>query len=112
MPAQAEYHRRTDDQLTAILAERIMGWKACPDRFVKSNRSWIPRRRFRPFEDLKDSFRLLECAKGCFRFTKNRCRAFTAHVQIGGRRGRASGVLGPRTITTAIVLALGIEVRS
>jgi len=100
----------TDDRLTAILAERIMGWKACPDRFLKSSRSWIPRRRFRPFEELEDAFRLLDQAKGCFRFTRDRRNAFTADVQIGGRRGKAAGALGPRTITTAIALALGLEV--
>jgi hypothetical protein len=99
----------TDDRLTAILVERIMGWKACPDRFLRSSRSWIPRQRFRPFEEFQDAFRLLDRAKACFCFTRDHRSSFTAHVQIGGRRGKASGALGPRTITTAIVLALGLE---
>ncbi len=52
----------TIEQLTATLAEGVMGWSARPDRFILSNRGWIPRWPFRPAERLEDAFRLLEAA--------------------------------------------------
>ena len=46
----------TGKQLTATLAERVMGWRVGPDRFQIGNRGWIPRGRFRPTERLQDAF--------------------------------------------------------
>jgi hypothetical protein len=50
----------TSDQLTAILAERVMVWTVGPDRFLMGNRRWMPRWRFQPIEKLADAQRLLE----------------------------------------------------
>src|SRR5689334_12677749 len=52
--------RMTAEGLTAALAERVLGWKATPDRFVISNRRWMPRWRFQPTKNLEDAFRLLD----------------------------------------------------
>jgi hypothetical protein len=98
-----------EDELTALLAERVMGWKAAPDRFMKPGRSWIPRWRFQPFEELEDAFQLLDRAAESFRLTSDNRRGFTAEVHVGGRHGMASGVCKARMITTAIALALGLE---
>jgi hypothetical protein len=94
--------------LTTLLAERVMGWKACPDRFLMSNRKWIPRWRFRPFEDLEDAFQLLDRAADRFRLTSDNHKMFTAEVQIGRRRRKAAGAHKAKAITTAIALALGM----
>lgn len=50
----------SNDQLTAVLAERVMGWTVSPDRFMMGNREWMPRWRFQPIDKLDDAFRLLE----------------------------------------------------
>jgi len=98
-----------EDELTALLAERVMGWKAAPDRFMKPGRSWMPRWRFQPFEELEDAFQLLDRAAESFRLTSDNHRGFTAEVHIRGRHGMASGVCKARMITTAIARALGLE---
>jgi hypothetical protein len=96
------------EQFTAFLAERIMGWKAGPDRFVKSGRTWIPRNRFRPLARLEDAFLLLCHAASNYRLTSVD-GLFTAEVQIGARTGKATGEPKARTISLAIGQALGIE---
>jgi hypothetical protein len=87
-----------------------MGWKVAPDRFMKSGRSWIPRWRFRPFEEVGDAFQLLNRIGDGFHLSRDRNGAFTAEVQVGSSRGKASGEPKARTITTAIALAVGLEV--
>ena len=52
----------SNDQLTTILAERIMGWTVGPDRFMMGGRQWQPRWRFQPLERVEDAFRLLKHA--------------------------------------------------
>lgn len=111
MPSQAESHGRvmTDDRLTAILAERIMGWKVCPDRFLKPGRTWIPRSRFRPLARVEHALLLLDRAAGEYALTSVG-GVFTAKVQVGNRTGKATGEPKAKTITLAIAQALGIEV--
>ena len=52
---------RSED-LTTLLARRVMGWDVAPDRFLVGNRKWMPRWQFQPAEKLEDAFRLLEAA--------------------------------------------------
>jgi hypothetical protein len=99
----------TNDQFTAILAERIMGWKACPDRFIKSGRTWIPRTRFRPLTRLEDAFLLLGRAATNY-CLKSVDGLFIAEVQIGVRTGKESGEPKARTITLALARSLGLKV--
>jgi hypothetical protein len=98
-----------DDRLTETLAAQIFGWKATPDRFIKSGRCWIPRWRFRPFADLADAFQLLDCAADQYTLTRN-CSTFGAEVQIESCRGKADGEHKARTITVAVARALRLEV--
>ena len=100
----------TEESLTAILAERAMGWKAAPDRFIKSGRRWIPRWRFRPLADLANAFELLDQAAHRYTIVCDGNRSFTVSVQIGAHTGTASGCSKPRVITLAIAKALGVEV--
>jgi hypothetical protein len=46
----------TDQSLTDLLAERIIGWRAMPDRYTKSARAWLPKRRFQPLVRIEDAF--------------------------------------------------------
>jgi|ERR1035437_1338654 hypothetical protein len=99
----------TEEALTAALAERVMGWKAAPDRFIKSGRSWIPRWRFRPLAELADAFRLLDHAAAHYTLIANGS-TFTAKVEIESCRGTAVGEHKARTITLAVARALRLEV--
>jgi len=100
----------TDAILTDILAERVMGWKVGPDRFIKSGRAWLPKWRFSPLSRLDDAFELLDRSGSTYRLERIGGRAFTVEVQLGGRVGRASGELKARAITLAVVRLLGLDV--
>jgi hypothetical protein len=100
----------SEARLTEELAARIMGWKIAPDRFIKFGRNWIPRWRFRPFQELADAFQLLDRVADCFSLTGTTKMGFIAVVQVGDRRGKASGKQIARTITTALARAVGLEV--
>jgi hypothetical protein len=69
--------RMTVENLTAILAKRVMRWTAAPDRFLTGNRGWLPRDRFRPTERIQDAFKLLTAAT-------------PAEYNIGGAKGEPS----------------------
>jgi hypothetical protein len=99
----------TGEILTAILAERVTGRKACPDRFIKSGRSSIPRNLFRPLTRLEDAFLLLGRVASHYTLTSVR-GLFTAEVRVGVQLGKATGEPQARTITLAIAQALEIEV--
>jgi hypothetical protein len=98
-----------DNTLTCELAVRVMGWRATPDRFIKRGRSWIPQWRFQPLEELADAFQLLDAAANRYSLSRDRHGVFGTSVQIGGRRGKASGEPKARTITIAVARALGLE---
>jgi hypothetical protein len=99
----------TDQRLTDELAARVLRWRLAPDRYIKSGRSWIPRWRFRPLEELGDAFQLLEAAASGYTLALVEGGPFTAAVQVHGRMGQASGESRARTITIAICRALGLE---
>ncbi|MGA8025868.1 MAG: hypothetical protein WB992_01900 [Bryobacteraceae bacterium] len=99
----------SDEQVTSELAVRILGWKAAPDRYLKGDRSWIPRWRFTPLTRIEDAFQLLE--RACrYRLQLNDDGIFVAEVRIGGSTGKASGKFQARVITLAIAKAVGVEV--
>lgn len=100
----------TSEQLTAILAERVMGWSVGPDRFMIGHRGWIPRWRFQPTEHLVDAFKLLEGA-GPDQFTMSGTRdgSFRVAVRISGTAGEAVGSSKALVITHAIARAIGVE---
>lgn len=99
----------TRDQLTAILAECVMGWRVGPDRFLLGNRHWIPRWRFQPFKSLEDAFRLLDKVVGTYTLTTQE-NTFTAEVRIGTQTGVASGEPKAASITLAVARAIGQNV--
>jgi hypothetical protein len=100
----------TSEQLTAALAEKIMGWSIGPDRFMQANRGWMPRWRFRPAERLDDAFRLLEEARPqeysiCGDDTGN----VHVLVRIASGVGESRGTARALVITQAIARAVGID---
>jgi hypothetical protein len=99
----------TNDHLTAVLAERVLGWRAAPDRFIKPGRSWTPRSRFKPFTRLEDAFLLLDRAGGTYMLSVGADGVFSAEVRIGERVGKTIGEPKARAITVAISRAVGIE---
>ncbi len=103
----------TNEQLTAFLAERVMGWTVGPDRFLTNGRRWIPRWRFQPARSLEDAFRLLDAVQADeYTMGSGQGGRFLVNVTIAGRLGHALDESKPRAITLAIARALGVEVDS
>jgi hypothetical protein len=100
----------TGEALTSLLAERVMGWRYTPGRFIKSGRAWIPSWRFSPLTSLEDAFLLLDTAAGAYTLVAQGAGAFQARVRVGLCTGRASDTSKARTITIALARALGIAV--
>jgi hypothetical protein len=101
----------TDNQLAAILAERVMGWTVAPDRFMTGERRWIPRWRFQPTKRLEDAFRLLECATlQEYAMGTDGNGGRWASVRIAGVTGAAQANSEPLALTLAVARAVGIEV--
>jgi hypothetical protein len=101
----------TNDQLTAVLAERIMGWTVGPDRLLMGNRGWMPRWRFRPTEKIEDAFRLLEAtAPQEYAMGAGENGGFWARVRIAGTTGEARESSQARAMTLAIARAISLKV--
>ena len=101
----------TDECLTALLAERVMGWSVAPDRFMTGNRGWLSRWRFQPTERLTDALRLLEVAAPEEYSLRGDSEGNSqVHVRIGDATGEACNASKPRAITWAIARAVGIRV--
>ena len=101
----------TNDQLAAILAERVMGWSVGPDRFMMGDRRWQPRWRFQPAKRLEDAFRLLEQAapqEYALRAAEN--GGFWASVHIAGNTGEAHESSQARAMTLAVARALRLDI--
>src|SRR5579883_1533312 len=75
----------TSDAFVGALAEHVFGWRATPDRFVKSGRNWIPRWRFNPLKNLDDAFALLDRAGGTYELCFEEDGTFRASVRISNR---------------------------
>jgi hypothetical protein len=101
-----------NELLTAVLAERIMGWSVAPDRFLLGKRRWISRWRFQPTESLDDAFKLLEKAAPEDYAMGDEGNGFWVRVRIGKTTGEACDKSKPRAITFALARALGLEVDS
>jgi hypothetical protein len=102
----------TDQQLTGDLATRIMGWRTAPGRFLKPRGSWTPISHFKPLERIDDAVQLLDQSGAKYRLDADGKGTFAADVRVGRRKGKASGPAKARVLTTALAVALGIEVPS
>ncbi len=100
----------TNECLTDLLAERVMGWSIGPDRFMTGNRGWMPRWRFQPAEKLDDALRLFhEAAPQEYSICGDDKGNIRVQVRIAGTVGEARGKSTPLAITQAIARAIGIE---
>jgi len=102
----------SNDQLTVVLAERVMGWTVGPERFMMGNRRWQPRWRWRPAENLDDAFKLLEMAAPQDYSMGEAGQGFWVRVRIGKTTGEARDRSKPWAITLAVARALRLEVDS
>ena len=101
----------TSDQLTAVLAERVMGWNVGPDRFMMGGRRWLPRWRFQPARRLEDAFRLLErLAPQEYAMGAAETGGFWAKVRVAGTTGEARESSQARAVTFAIARAIDLKV--
>jgi hypothetical protein len=99
----------TEEALAAALAQRVLGWRTAPNRYITSGRSWIPRWRFAPFNRLDDALLLLDRASSNYKLTMFKGGTFTAEVHVDNGIGKAYGEPKARTITTALVRALSLK---
>jgi len=100
----------SNDQLTAVLAQRVMGWTVGPERFSMGNREWMPRWRFQPIDKLDDAFRLLqEAAPQAYRISGDDKGSIHVQVRINGAVGEARETSIPGAVTYAVARAVGIE---
>jgi hypothetical protein len=101
----------TLQNLTAVLAEKVMGWSVGPNRFLKGNRTWIRRSRFQPTENMQDAHKLLLAADAIeYTMSGGKGKMFWAEVQIGAAQGKAVARSMPLAICLATARALGIEI--
>jgi hypothetical protein len=100
----------TSQHLTAILAERVMGWGVGPDRFLTGNRGWMSRWRFQPTEKIADALRLLErLAPQEYTIGAAADGGFWATVRVASTSGEAHESSQARALTFAIARAIGLE---
>jgi hypothetical protein len=103
----------SEEQLNAILAERVMGWRVAPDRFVIGGRRWLPRWRFAPTSNIGDAFQLLDAATLVdYDLHADRNGLHTAKLRTSGASVEASCSSMPRAICLAIARAYGIDVET
>ena len=101
---------RTDNALSATLAQRAMGRRAAPERLPKSGRTWTPRWRFQPLKNVIDAFTLLDDAKPSeYAVCSSGGNQIAARVRIGTLTGEAVGESRATVITNALARALGLE---
>lgn len=97
--------------LTAALAERVMGWRAAPDRFLKSGRVWIPRWRFQPFSNVEDALTLLDAAQPTEYSIRSKVDGqVEVRVSVHGHLGVAIAGTRSAAISVAVARAIGLEV--
>src|SRR5271168_2200664 len=102
---------RTKNQLTDLLALRVMGWGTGPSRYLLSTRSWLPKWRFQPTKIIADAFKLLEALAAVeYALRADRKGLYRATVRTTDRSGEASGSSLPCVICLAIARAYCIRV--
>jgi hypothetical protein len=101
----------TTKELTILLAEKVMGWRVAPDRFLMDGRRWLATWRFQPTKNIADAFQLLERAdvnEYILRVDrKGLCRA---KVRTSSASGEATSSSLPLAICVAVARAYGIRV--
>jgi hypothetical protein len=98
------------EKLITILAERVMGWRVAPDRFLMSDRRWLPRWRFLPTEKIEHALWVLEKVKPQkYSIEGDALGNIRVKVQIADKSGEARATSMPLAICQAIAKAIGVE---
>ena len=101
------------ENLTAILAERVMGWSVGPHRVLMSSRRWLPTWRFKPTKNIADAFQLLDAADVLEYFLRaDKNGIYRVRVRRSAASAEASGACLPLTICVAVARAYGIDVEA
>ena len=102
----------TEERLTTLLVQKVMGWSATPDRFLTGDRGWLPRWKFQPTNKLTDAIRLLEASTPeQYSMGVNASGEFWVKVKIGGTAAQVQDRSKPLAICRAVAAAYGIEVK-
>jgi hypothetical protein len=102
-----------EQQLTEALAHRVLGWKTAPNRYLISNRRWLPRWRFQPTEKIADAFQLLEADEVADYVLHVDCHDVCwVKVRTNVASAEASGSSLPLTICIAVARAYDIEMEA
>jgi hypothetical protein len=99
-----------DGILTDELAARCLRWRLAPGRYLKPERGWTSRSKFRPLVDIRDAFRLLDAVADDYSLLSKPGGVFTATVRVAGRIGKAAGEPKARAISLAVARAMGMDV--
>jgi hypothetical protein len=98
-------------KFTLLLAERVMGWRVAPGRFLTSSRCWMPAWRFQPTKNLDNALALLDAADPdeCI-IIRRRGTDWSVSIRIGDGIGKAQDPSQARAITLAVAQAVGLDV--
>jgi hypothetical protein len=103
----------TTESLAGILAEKVMGWRVGPDRYIMAGRQWLKRERFQPTKRIDAAFRLLIAVKPVdYKLGGSGSGVCWARVKLNGASGDATSPSMPLAICLAIARALGIDVET
>ena len=101
----------TNNQITEVLAERILGWRSAPGRFLTGGRRWIPNWRFQPLKRLDDALRLLEALNpDKYTIQALHGRGYFVQVVLDGKAAEHQDPFLPRSISLCVAAAVGIEI--
>lgn len=98
-------------RLTEALAQKTLGWKSGPNRYLMSNRRWLPKWRFQPTEKIADAFHLVE-AGGVekYQILAERKNKYLVKVRTSRSTGQGCATSLPLAISLAVARAYGIDV--
>ena len=99
----------TDERLADELVARTLGWRSAPDRYIKPGRSWIPRSKFRPLEDVRDALRLLDAVTGDYVLIGVPGGSFKVEAHGLDRTGSGAAKSKARAICAALAELFGLE---
>jgi hypothetical protein len=93
-----------------MLAEKVMGWRLGPGRFLIDGRRWLPQWRFQPTKNIADAFQLLQRADVVeYALSANRNEPCWAQVRTMKGTAKASASSLPLAICVAIARVYGIR---
>ena len=100
----------TDERLTSILAERVMGWRVGPDRYITVDRQWIKRERFQPARSLDAALRLVNALQPISYNVGGSQSGCWARIQTAAGTWEATAHSMSLALCLAIARAQGIDV--